>query len=58
MGIITHSGAFIIGRSTAFTYKGKAADVRQIGREPRCTFSSRFASARASARRAGWMSPE
>jgi TolB-like protein len=27
------SGAFVIGRSTAFTYKGKAADVRQIGRE-------------------------
>ena len=27
------SGAFVIGRSTAFTYKGKAADVRQIGCE-------------------------
>ena len=27
------SGAFVIGRSTAFTYKGRAADVRQIGRE-------------------------
>ncbi len=27
------SGAFVIGRSTAFTYKGKAGDVRQIGRE-------------------------
>ena len=26
-------GALVIGRSTAFTYKGKAADVRQIGRE-------------------------
>ena len=26
-------GAFVIGRSTAFTYKGKAADVRRIGRE-------------------------
>ena len=26
-------GAFVIGRSTAFTYRGKAADVRQIGRE-------------------------
>jgi TolB-like protein/class 3 adenylate cyclase len=26
-------GAFVIGRSTAFTYKGKTADVRQIGRE-------------------------
>jgi TolB-like protein/DNA-binding winged helix-turn-helix (wHTH) protein len=25
-------GAFVIGRSTAFTYKDKAADVRQIGR--------------------------
>jgi TolB-like protein len=27
------SGAFIIGRSTAFSYKGKAPDLRQIGRE-------------------------
>jgi TolB-like protein/DNA-binding response OmpR family regulator len=27
------SGAFVIGRSTAFTYKGKAGDVRQIGHE-------------------------
>ena len=26
-------GALVIGRSTAFTYKGKAVDVRQIGRE-------------------------
>jgi TolB-like protein/DNA-binding winged helix-turn-helix (wHTH) protein len=26
-------GAFVIGRSTAFTYKGKGADVRQIGRD-------------------------
>ncbi len=26
-------GAFVIGRSTAFTYKGKATDLRQIGRE-------------------------
>ena len=26
-------GAFVIGRSTAYTYKGKAADLRQIGRE-------------------------
>ncbi len=26
-------GAFVIGRNTAFTYKGKAADLRQIGRE-------------------------
>jgi TolB-like protein len=26
-------GALIIGRSTAFTYKGKGADVRQIGRD-------------------------
>ena len=26
-------GAFVIGRSTAFTYRGKAGDVRQIGRE-------------------------
>jgi TolB-like protein/class 3 adenylate cyclase len=27
------SGAFVIGRSTAFTYKGKAADLQRIGRE-------------------------
>jgi TolB-like protein/DNA-binding winged helix-turn-helix (wHTH) protein len=26
-------GALVIGRSTAFTYKGNAADVRQIGRD-------------------------
>jgi TolB-like protein len=27
------SGSFVISRNTAFTYKGRAADVRQIGRE-------------------------
>jgi TolB-like protein/class 3 adenylate cyclase len=27
------AGAFVIGRSTAFTYKGKAVDLKQIGRE-------------------------
>jgi TolB-like protein/Flp pilus assembly protein TadD len=27
------SGAFVIGRNTAFTYKGKAVDLKQIGRE-------------------------
>jgi TolB-like protein/class 3 adenylate cyclase/cytochrome c-type biogenesis protein CcmH/NrfG len=27
------SGAFVIARNTAFTYKGKAADVKHIGRE-------------------------
>jgi TolB-like protein len=26
-------GSFVIGRSTAFTYKGKALDVKQIGRQ-------------------------
>ena len=26
-------GAFVIARSTAFTYKGKAADVKQVGKE-------------------------
>ena len=26
-------GAFVIGRSTAFTYRGKAVDIKQIGRE-------------------------
>ena len=27
------AGAFVIGRSTAFTFKGRAVDARQIGRE-------------------------
>src|SRR5882762_687766 len=27
------NGAFVIGRSTAFTYKGKRVDLKQIGRE-------------------------
>ena len=27
------NGAFVIGRNTAFTYKGKAIDLKQIGRE-------------------------
>jgi TolB-like protein/class 3 adenylate cyclase len=27
------AGSFVIGRSTAFTYKGKATDLKQIGRE-------------------------
>ena len=27
------SGAFVIGRNTAFTYKGKAVDLKRIGRE-------------------------
>ena len=27
------SGSFVIARNTAFTYKGKAVDVKQIGRE-------------------------
>ncbi len=27
------SGAFVIGRNTAFTYKGKAVDLKHIGRE-------------------------
>ena len=27
------SGAFVIGRSTAFTYKGKGADLKQVGRD-------------------------
>ena len=26
-------GSFVIGRNTAFTYKGKAVDLTQIGRE-------------------------
>src|ERR1700720_1585447 len=28
------SGSFVIARTTAFTYKGKPIDVKQIGREP------------------------
>jgi len=27
------SGAFVIGRHTAFTYKGKSVDLKQLGRE-------------------------
>ncbi len=27
------SGSFVIGRSTAFTYKGKAVDLKQVGRD-------------------------
>ncbi len=27
------SGSFVIGRSTAFTYKGKGADLKQVGRD-------------------------
>jgi TolB-like protein len=27
------SGAFVIGRSTAFSYKGKSPDIKQVGRE-------------------------
>jgi TolB-like protein len=29
------SGSLVIGRHTAFTYKGKAVDIKQIGREER-----------------------
>jgi TolB-like protein len=27
------SGSFVVGRHTAFTYKGKSVDLKQIGRE-------------------------
>ena len=27
------SGMLVIGRNTAFTYKGKAVDLKQVGRE-------------------------
>ena len=27
------SGSFVIGRHTAFTYKGKGVDLKQVGRE-------------------------
>ena len=27
------SGSFVIARNTAFTFKGKAVDVKQVGRE-------------------------
>jgi len=32
-GLSRLKGSFVIARSTAFTYKGKAVDVRQLGRE-------------------------
>ena len=32
-GPVAHPGAFVIARNTAFTFKGKAVDVKQIGRE-------------------------
>ncbi len=32
-GLARIRGSFVIARSTAFTYKGKAVDVKQIGRE-------------------------
>jgi len=32
-GLSRIKGSFVIARSTAFTYKGKAVDVRQIGRD-------------------------
>ena len=32
------AGSFVISRNTAFTFKGKAADVRQIGRELRVRY--------------------
>jgi TolB-like protein len=27
------SGSFVIGRHTAFTYKGKGVDLKQVGRD-------------------------
>jgi adenylate cyclase len=35
------AGAFVIGRSTAFTYKGKAVDLKQLGRDSTCAMSSK-----------------
>jgi TolB-like protein/Flp pilus assembly protein TadD len=32
------SGAFVIGRSTAFSYKGKSPDLKQVGRELRVRY--------------------
>jgi TolB-like protein len=32
-GLARISGTFVIARRTAFTYKGKNADVKQIGRD-------------------------
>ena len=37
------SGAFVIGRNTAFSYKGKAVDLKQIGRELNVAMSSKAA---------------
>jgi hypothetical protein len=33
-GLARINGTFVIARSTAFTYKGKPVDVKQIGRDP------------------------
>ena len=35
------SGSFVIGRNTAFTYKGKHVDLKQIGRELGCATCSK-----------------
>jgi TolB-like protein len=37
------SGSLVIARNTAFTYKGKPTDVKQIGRDLGCVMSSRAA---------------
>ena len=39
-------GLFVIGRHTAFIYKGKAVDLKQIGRELTCVTSLKVGAAR------------
>ena len=34
-------GSFVIGRHTAFTYKGKALDLKKIGRELNVRYGSK-----------------
>jgi adenylate cyclase len=52
------AGSFVIARNTAFTYKGKRVDVKQLGRELGVRYviegSVRVATARRSASVSGW----
>ena len=40
------AGSFVIARNTAFTYKGKPNDVKQIGRELNVRYVRRLGAAR------------
>ena len=58
------SGAFVIARNTAFTFKGKAVDVKKLGRElnvryvleGRCSWRQPAPGERAVDRRRNWQS--